>query len=45
MSPNDDANRIFYNTNNRLPELLYSDWVQPPPEVHYLVDYVTRLSQ
>jgi lipid-binding SYLF domain-containing protein len=45
MSPNDDANRVFYNTNNHLPELLYSDWVQPPPEAHYIMDYVTRLSQ
>jgi lipid-binding SYLF domain-containing protein len=45
MSPNDEANRVLYNTNNHLPELLYSDWVQPVPEVHYLMDYVTRLSQ
>ena len=45
MSPNDDANRVLYNTNNQLPELLFSDWVTPPPEVHYLMDYVTRLSQ
>ena len=45
MSPNDDGNRVFYNTNNHLPELLYSDWVQPPGEVHYLMDYVARLSQ
>jgi lipid-binding SYLF domain-containing protein len=45
MSPNDDANRVFYNTNNHLPELLFSDWVQPPAEVHYLMDYVSRLSQ
>ncbi|HVU16856.1 MAG TPA: lipid-binding SYLF domain-containing protein [Candidatus Didemnitutus sp.] len=45
MSPNDDANRVFYNSNNRLPELLFSDWTTPPPEVHYLRDYLTRLSQ
>jgi len=45
MSPNDDANRVFYNTNNQLPELLFSDWVTPPPEAHYLMDYVARLTQ
>lgn len=44
MSSNDDANRVFYNSNNRLPELLFSDWVQPPPETHYLMDLVTRYS-
>ena len=45
MSPDEDANRVFYNTNYRMPELLYSDWVTPPPEAHYLMDYVTRLTQ
>lgn len=45
MSPHDEANRLFYNTNNRLPELLYSDWVTPPTEAHFLMDYVARLTQ
>jgi lipid-binding SYLF domain-containing protein len=45
MSPNEEANRVFYNSNNRLPELLFSDWVTPPPETHYIIDYLTRLSQ
>jgi len=45
MAPNEEANRLFYNTNYRIPELLYSDWVPAPPEAHYLIDYVTRLSQ
>lgn len=45
MSPHEEANRLFYNTTNRLPELLYSDWVTPPAEAHYLMDYVTRLTQ
>ena len=22
-----------------------SDWVTPPPETHFLMDYVTRLTQ
>ena len=45
MSPHDEANRLFYNTTNRLPELLYSDWVTPPPEARFIMDYVTRLTQ
>ena len=45
MSPYDDANRLLYNTNNRMPELLYSDWATPPQEARYLMDYVTRLTQ
>jgi lipid-binding SYLF domain-containing protein len=45
MSPNEEANRVFYNTTNKVPELLYSDWVQAPPETHYLINYVTRLTQ
>ena len=45
MSPHEEANRLFYNTNNRLPELLYSDWVTPPQEARFIMDYVTRLTQ
>ena len=45
MSPSDDANRVFYNTNHRMPELLFSDWVTPPQEVRFLMDYVTRLTR
>jgi lipid-binding SYLF domain-containing protein len=45
MSPNDEANRIFYNSTYRAPELLFSDWVTPPPETRFIMDYVTRLTQ
>jgi SH3 domain-containing YSC84-like protein 1 len=45
MSPNEEANRVLYNSTNKLPELLYSDWVQPPAETRFLISYVTRLSQ
>jgi len=45
MSPHEEANRIFYNSDNRMPELLFSDWVTPPPEAHFIMDYVTRLTQ
>lgn len=44
MQPNDDANRVFYGTKHRTPELLFSDWVQPPPETRFLMEYVTRLT-
>jgi lipid-binding SYLF domain-containing protein len=45
MSPSEEANRVFYNSNHRMPELLFSDWVTPPPETRFLMDYVTRLTQ
>ena len=45
MSPSDDSNRVFYNTNHRMPELLFSDWVTPPAEVRFIMDYVTRLTR
>lgn len=45
MSPDDESNRVFYNSTHRIPELLFSDWVTPPPEAHFLMDYVTRLTQ
>lgn len=45
MSPHEDANRLFYNSNYRLPELLFSDWVTPPPEARFIMDYVARITQ
>lgn len=44
MQPNESANKVFYNTNHRTPELLFSDWVTPPEETRFLIDYVTRLT-
>jgi VCBS repeat-containing protein len=41
---NDIANFTLYNTNYTMPELLYSDWVQPPSEVQPLMSYVSQLS-
>ncbi len=45
MSPSEEANRVFYNSNHRMPELLFSDWVTPPTEARFIMDYVTRLTQ
>jgi lipid-binding SYLF domain-containing protein len=45
ISRNDTANFILYNTRYTMPELLYSDWVQPPEEVKPLMEYVQSLSK
>jgi SH3 domain-containing YSC84-like protein 1 len=42
---NDSANRAFYNTEYTLPEIVYSNWIQPPADVKPLMDYVTRITR
>jgi lipid-binding SYLF domain-containing protein len=44
ISRNDSANRLLYNTAYAMPELLYSDWVQPIPEVQPLMNMVQRIA-
>ena len=44
VSRNDKANFQLYNTRYTLPELLYSDWVQPPAEVQPLMGLVQHLA-
>lgn len=44
ISRNDKANFTLYHTRYTMPELLYSDWVQPPPEVQPLMALVQRLA-
>jgi SH3 domain-containing YSC84-like protein 1 len=44
ISRNDKANFSLYNTRYVMPELLYSDWVQPPAEVQPLMAMVQRLA-
>lgn len=44
ISRNDQANFVLYNTRYTMPELLYSDWVQPPKEVQPLIALVQKLS-
>ena len=41
---NDPANFVLYNTSYTMPELLYSDWVNPPTEVQPLMAYVQQLA-
>lgn len=45
LSRNDQANFILYSTQYTLPELLYSDWVQPIPEVQPLMQYVQQITR
>jgi SH3 domain-containing YSC84-like protein 1 len=44
VSRNDDANYVLYNSGYGMPELLYSDWVQPPADCVSLTTYVAHLS-
>ena len=44
FSRNDKANFQLYNTKYTRPELLYSDWVQPIPEVQPLMNLLQRLA-
>lgn len=44
MQPDETSNRLFYQTNYRAPELLFSDWVTPPPEAQFIMNYVNRLT-
>lgn len=44
VARNDKANFMLYNTRYTMPELLYSDWVQPPAEVQPLMALVQRLA-
>jgi Uncharacterized conserved protein len=45
LSRNDRANFILYSTQYTLPELLYSDWVQPIPEVQPLMQFVQQITR
>ena len=44
LQRSDDVNFILYNTAYTMPELLYSDWVQPIPEVVPLMNYVQKIA-
>jgi len=41
---NDFANFTLYNTTYTMPELLYSDWVTPPPEVQPLMAFMQQIA-
>jgi SH3 domain-containing YSC84-like protein 1 len=45
ISRNDEANFTLYKTRYTMPELLYSDWVQPPEEVKHLMAFVQKLAR
>lgn len=45
LSPHNSANNLFYGTERKMPEILFSDWITPPSEVVPLMNYVTQLTQ
>lgn len=45
ISRDDASNFLLYNTKYTMPELLYSDWVQPTAEVQPLMQFVSSLTQ
>lgn len=45
ITRNDSANFILYDTRYTMPELLYSDWVQPPKEVQPLMALLQTLAK
>jgi len=40
----DKANFVLYSTDYTMPELLYSDWVKPVPEVVPLMEFVQKIA-
>jgi lipid-binding SYLF domain-containing protein len=44
VTRDDPANRALYNTSYTLPEILYSNWIQPPAEVQPLLNYVRQIA-
>ena len=44
ISRNDKANFELYATKYTMPELLYSDWVQPPKEVQPIMELMQKLA-
>ncbi len=44
ISRDDKANFELYNTRYTMPELLYSDWLQPPKEVQPLMAFLQQLA-
>ena len=44
LQTNSVGNRTFYQTRYNLPELLYSDWVEPQPEVRHLRNFLTQIA-
>ncbi len=42
ISRDDEDNQILYSTKYELPELLYSNWVQPIPQVEPLMRLIAR---
>jgi lipid-binding SYLF domain-containing protein len=44
MVPLVGATQVYYKTDYGIPEILFSDWVPPQPEVQSLMNFLQRLS-
>jgi lipid-binding SYLF domain-containing protein len=44
IARDDQSNCLLYDTTHAFPELVYSDWVKPIPEVEFLMNEVKRLA-
>jgi hypothetical protein len=44
MVPLVGATQVYYKTDYGTPEILFSDWVAPQPEVQSLMNFLQRLS-
>jgi lipid-binding SYLF domain-containing protein len=44
LAADNDANRLLYSTNFTMPEILDSDWINPPEEVQPLLSYIRSIA-
>lgn len=42
LSCNNDKNRVYYQTQRTMPELLFADWITPPEEAKELMTVVSQ---
>ncbi|MBM3874237.1 MAG: lipid-binding SYLF domain-containing protein [Verrucomicrobia bacterium] len=44
LAADNDANRLLYSTTFTMPEILDSDWINPPEEVQPLLSYIRSIA-
>lgn len=44
ITRDDKANFLLYHTEYQLPEILYSNWIQAPPQIQPLIDYMQQIA-
>ncbi len=45
LSRDDEANRLLYETEYGMPEIVDSDWITPPPEVQPLMNFIRSITK